>query len=85
MPHLTMQHGIEGAALILAHRWRAVLRLAYALARRGVLAGDDLIPYLAADFPQYLAAVREHRAWVRRTSHLWRVDGPVTVRPRGNP
>jgi hypothetical protein len=69
-----MQDGIEGAALILTHRWRAVLRLAYALARRGVLAGDDLVPYLAADFPQYLAAVRAYQAWQQRTGHLWRRD-----------
>jgi hypothetical protein len=85
-PDLTMQGGIEGAALILTHRWRAVLRLAYELARRGVLSGDDLVPYLAADFPQYLAAVRAHQAWVQRTSHLWRrVAGPAAARPGGNP
>jgi hypothetical protein len=85
MPHLTMQYGIEGAALILTHRWRAVLMLAYALARRGVLAGDDLVPYLAADFRQYLAAGRAYQAWVRQTSHLWLVAAPAAARPEGNP
>jgi hypothetical protein len=85
-PDLTMQGGIEGAALILTHRWRSVLRLAYQLARCGVLAGDDLVPYLAADFPQYLAAVRAHQAWVQRTGHLWRREsGPAAARPGGNP
>jgi hypothetical protein len=58
-----MQHGIEGAALILTHRWRAVLKLAYQLARRSVLVGDDLVPYLASDLPQYLVAVPAHQAW----------------------
>jgi hypothetical protein len=71
MPHLTMQHGIEGAAWILTHRWRAVLRLAYALTRLGTLDGDDLLPYLAGDFPQYRAAIRAHDSWRQRTAHLW--------------
>jgi hypothetical protein len=60
--------------------------LAYELARRGVLAGDDLVPYLAADFPQYLAAVRAHQAWQQRAGYLWRRDaGPAAARPGGNP
>jgi hypothetical protein len=71
MPHLTMQHGIEGAAWILTHRWRAVLRLTYALTRRGHLAGGDLVPYLADDFPQYREAIRAHESWRQRTAHLW--------------
>ena len=85
-PDLTMQDGIEGAALILTHRWRAVLRLAYKLARCGALAGDDLVPYLGADLPQYLAAVRAYQAWQQRTGHLWRRDAdPTAAWPGGKP
>ena len=69
-----MKDGIEGAGRILKRRWRAVLKLAYALAARGVLAGDDLTPYLAADFPQHIDVVRSYQAWREQTGHMWRRD-----------
>jgi hypothetical protein len=77
---LSMQDGIEGAGRILKRRWRAVLKLAHALAARGVLAGDDLRPYLAADFPQHIAAVHSYQAWRQKTGPLWRRDSSGAAR-----
>jgi hypothetical protein len=73
-PDLTMQDGIHGAGRILKHRWRAVLRLAYALASQGALPGAELQPYLLADPAQHAEAVIAYHAWRDETGHLWRRD-----------
>lgn len=68
---LSMQDGVDGACCILTCRWYAVLKLAYWLAERGVLAGADLQSCLAADPAQRASAASSYQAWRRRTRHLW--------------
>jgi hypothetical protein len=71
VPEVSMQDGIRGAGRILKRRWRATLRLAYALASVGSMTGAELRPYLRADPQQALDAMDAYRAWVRETAHQW--------------
>ncbi|MEW1639300.1 hypothetical protein AB0469_35260 [Streptomyces sp. NPDC093801] len=70
----TTREGLYGGALILKWRWRAVLRLAYVLARVGTLDADQLRPHLDADLRTHQGAVDAYRAWQKRTSSVWMVQ-----------
>ncbi|MEJ8654910.1 hypothetical protein WKI65_44440 [Streptomyces sp. MS1.AVA.3] len=69
----TTREALYGAAIVLKFRWRAVLRLAYALDTVGVLDEAALQPYLEADPAAHQEAADRYRAWRQRTSDLWLV------------
>ncbi|WP_316782934.1 hypothetical protein [Streptomyces sasae] len=65
--------GVRGAAHILKYRWRAVLQLAYAIARSGYLEGSALQPYLDADPAAHQESLTASGKWLQATSDLWTV------------
>lgn len=71
----TTREALYGAAVILKYRWRAVLRLGYALARVGTLDEAALRPYLDSDPNAHQEASARFRAWQQRTAHIWTISG----------
>ncbi|MEV0237515.1 hypothetical protein [Nonomuraea sp. NPDC050786] len=65
-----VQATIRAANIILQHRWIDVLGLAYAVARRGSLVGQELFPYLHR--PAREVEAREaYRVWQEENADLW--------------
>ena len=76
MPDIsTTREALYGTAIILKFRWRAVLRLGYALEAVGQLDESALQPYLNADPSAHQEAAERYRAWQQRTAHIWAGPG----------